>query len=89
MGRDSQPKTRQLARREHKASRRASYARILIVSEGSKTEPLYFEDIRATYQLHSANVEVQPSQLGTAPIHVVRYARLLFEAPDLLYLTEH
>jgi hypothetical protein len=83
MGRDNQPKARQLARRTQKVARRASYARILIVSEGSKTEPLYFEEIRTAYQLHSANVEVQPSQLGTAPLHVVRYARALFENGDL------
>jgi len=83
MGRDNQPKVRQLARREQKETRRASYVRILIVSEGSKTEPLYFEDIRAAYQLHSANVEVQPSQLGTAPIQVVKYAKQLFEEGDL------
>ncbi|MDD2767952.1 MAG: RloB family protein [Methylococcus sp.] len=83
MGRDNQPKARQLARREQKEACRAGYARILIVSEGSKTEPLYFQDIRAAYQLHSANVEVQPSQLGTAPIQVVKYARQLFEMGDL------
>lgn len=83
MGRDNPPKARQLARREQKESRRAGYARILIVSEGRKTEPLYFEEIRAAYQLHSANVEVQPSQLGTAPIQVVKYARQLFEKGDL------
>ncbi len=82
MGRDNQPKARQLARRERKVTRRASYARILIVSEGSKTEPLYFEAIRAKYQLHSANVAVQPSQLGTSPIQVVEYARQLFENGD-------
>lgn len=79
MGRDNQPKARQLARREQKDARRASYPRILIVSEGSKTEPLYFEEIRAAYRLHSANVEVQPSQLGTAPIQVVQYAKQIFE----------
>ncbi len=83
MGRDNQPKVRQLVRREQKEARRDSYARILIVSEGSKTEPLYFEEIRAAYQLHSANVAVQPSQLGTAPIQVVKYARQLFEKGDL------
>lgn len=83
MGRDNQPKVRQLARREQKVARRASYGRILIVSEGSKTEPLYFEDICATYHLHSANVEVQPSQLGTSPIQVVKYALQLFEKGDL------
>lgn len=83
MGRDNQPKVRQLARSAHKEGRRASYARILIVTEGSKTEPLYLEDIRAAYQLHSANVAVQPSQLGTAPIQVVRHALQLFEGGDL------
>lgn len=83
MGRDFQPKERQLARKAIKAERRAQYARILIVSEGSKTEPLYFEEIRSAYQLHSANVVVQPCQLGTAPIQVVQYAKQLIERGDL------
>jgi hypothetical protein len=83
MGRDNQPKERQLARKAIKAERRAPYARVLIVSEGTKTEPLYFEEIRAAYQLHSANVLVQPSQLGTAPIQVVQYAKQLIEEGDL------
>ncbi len=71
MGRDNQPKARQLARKDKKETRRASYARILIVTEGSKTEPLYFEDIRSAYQLHSANVAVQPGLLGTAPTRAI------------------
>lgn len=83
MGRDNQAKDRQLRRSSFKRAHRASYARILIVTEGSKTEPLYLEEIRATYQLHSANVEVQPGRLGTAPIQVVRYAQQLFEDGDL------
>lgn len=83
MGRDGQPKDRQLRRKAAKEARRASYSRILIVTEGSKTEPLYLEEIRARHQLHSANVAVQPGQLGTAPIQVVRYAQQLFEQGDL------
>lgn len=83
MGRDNQPKERQLRRRAAKEAQRASYARILIVTEGSKTEPLYLEEICAVHRLHSANVEVQPGQLGTAPIQVVSYARQLFEEGDL------
>lgn len=83
MGRDKQPKDRQLARRTHKETRRASYARILIVTEGSKTEPLYFNDIRAAYRLHLANIAVCSSQVGTAPIQVVTYAHQLFEKGDL------
>lgn len=83
MGRDNQPKARQLRRKIVKAAERASYSRILIVTEGSKTEPLYLEEIRATYQLHSANVEVQPGQRGTAPIQVVCYAQDLFKNGNL------
>lgn len=82
MGRDNQAKDRQLRRKASKEAQRASYARILIVTEGSKTEPLYLEEIRAVHHLHSANVEVQPGQLGTAPLQVVRYAQQLFEKGD-------
>lgn len=83
MGRDNQAKNRQLWRKTAKEARRASYDRVLIVTEGSKTEPLYLEEIRRAYRLNSANVEVQPSQQGTAPIQVVDYAQQLFEDGDL------
>lgn len=79
MGRDNSPKERQRRHLERKVNRRAGYERILIVSEGSRTEPDYFKEIRAEYRLHSANVEVQPGALGTQPIQVVEYARELFE----------
>lgn len=82
MARDNSPKERQKKQLERKQGRRASYDRILIVSEGSKTEPNYFREIRATHRLHTANVEVQPSELGTAPIQVVQYAQALFEDGD-------
>lgn len=78
MARDNSPKERQKKQLERKQGRRASYDRILIVSEGSKTEPNYFREIRAAYRLHTANVEVRPSELGTAPIQVVQYAHDLF-----------
>lgn len=82
MARDNSPKERQQKQLERKQGRRASYDRILIVSEGSKTEPNYFREIRAAYRLHTANVEVWPSELGTAPIQVVQYAQQLFESGD-------
>lgn len=82
MGRDDSPKERQRKQLERKRGRRASYDRILIVSEGSRTEPNYFREIRAAHRLHTANVAVQPSGLGTAPIQVVQYARDLFENGD-------
>ena len=82
MGNDNSPKERQRRQLQRKAGQRASYDRILIVSEGSKTEPNYFNEIRAAYRLHTANVQVRASQLGTAPIQVVQYARQLFEVGD-------
>lgn len=82
MGRDNSPKERQRKQLERKLGRRASYDRILIVSEGSKTEPNYFHEIRREFRLHTANVQVQPSDFGTSPIQVVRYARELFEKGD-------
>lgn len=82
MGRDNSPKERQRRQLERKLNRRASYDRILIVSEGSKTEPNYFKEICAEYRLHSANVEVRPSAFGTQPLQVVEYARELFLQGD-------
>lgn len=82
MARDNSPKERQKQQLERKQARRASHDRILIVSEGSKTEPLYFTEIRATYRLHTANVEVRACELGTAPMQVVQYAKALFEKGD-------
>jgi hypothetical protein len=82
MAQDNSSSIRQRAQLERKQNRRASYDRILIASEGTKTEPLYFEEIRRTYRLHTANVVVQPSELGTQPLQVVQYARDLFENGD-------
>lgn len=73
MARDNSARERQRQHLERKLARRASFDRILIVSEGSKTEPNYFTEIRQVYRLHTANVEVRPSELGTAPNQVVQY----------------
>jgi hypothetical protein len=83
MGRDNTPQIRQRAQLERKRSRRASYERILIVSEGSKTEPLYFCEIRSAKRLSTINVQVYASALGTQPSQVVEYAKQLFEEGDL------
>ena len=82
MARDNSPKERQRRQLERKLGRRAGYDRILIVTEGTKTEPNYFGEIRSTFRLHTANVGIYPGALGTAPIHVVEYARQLFEEGD-------
>jgi hypothetical protein len=80
VGRDNSPRERQRNELQRKLNRRASYDRILIVTEGAKTEPQYLKEIRSAYRLHTANVEVQHSELGTSPLQVVQYARDLFQA---------
>lgn len=82
MAKDHSAKERQRQQLERKQNNRASYDRILIVSEGSKTEPNYFSEIRSAYRLHTANVEVRPSEFGTSPLQVVQYARDLFDNGD-------
>ena len=82
MGKDKQPKIRQAEQLARKAGNRASYDRILIVSEGSKTEPLYLGEIRKQHRLQTTNVQVQHSQFGTSPLQVVEYAESLFVNGD-------
>lgn len=79
MGRDNQPKHRQAKQIARKQGKRQPYDRILIVCEGSKTEPLYFEEIRQHYWLPATHINVLQSQLGTDPLNVVRSAKDLFE----------
>lgn len=74
MVRDNHPRFRQLRKLQRKKAIRATYDRILIVTEGSKTEPLYFKEIRAAFRLNTANVEVVPSDYGTLPRQVAEYA---------------
>ena len=78
MGKDNQPKHRLAAQLLRKVGQRPSYDRILIVTEGSKTEPFYLGEIRSKFRLNTANVAVQPSQFGTTPLQVVEYAEHLF-----------
>ncbi len=45
MGRDNHPRNRQKRHLERKEAITQQFERILIVSEGSKTEPNYFSEI--------------------------------------------
>ena len=66
---------RGLSRRQ---PRRESYARALIVTEGAKTEPDYFGDLIAYYEISAANVEID-GRSGSSPMSVVNYGRELYE----------
>ena len=79
MGKDNQPKHRQFGRdlRRRPPFKEAS-ERLLIVCEGSRTEPNYLEEIRQEYKLASTRVRVHPSLFGTGPLQVVQFAEHLF-----------
>lgn len=62
---------------QRRASRRDPYKKILIVCEGEKTEPKYFEDIREYYRLNTVNVEVR-GDCGSDPMSVVNFAKQRF-----------
>lgn len=58
---------------------RAPYAKVLIVCEGEKTEPLYFNGLRDHYRLNSTNVEVT-GECGPDPLAVFNHAKLRYQA---------
>jgi hypothetical protein len=58
---------------------REPYEYLAIVCEGEKTEPYYFQELRADHSLSSANIHITPAP-GTDPPSVVTYGeRLLVE----------
>jgi len=63
---------------ERQKARRAPYAKVLVVCEGSKTEPLYFSELKDHYEINSANIMVDGSG-GSSPISVVKYGKKLYD----------
>ncbi len=61
-----------------KAARISPYDRVLIVCEGEKTEPYYFEDIKIHHDIDSANIVID-GNCGSSPISVVKHAFNIFE----------
>ena len=64
--------------RDHAQQRRkpvrAPYAKVLIVCEGEKTEPFYFNSLRDYYRLSSTNIEVT-GESGSSPLDVFNFAK--------------
>ncbi len=66
-------KATELARRQ---ASREPYDKVLIVCEGSKTEPNYLVELINHFKLSTANVEVDGSS-GSDPVSVVEHAEQL------------
>jgi len=75
-------KVRQARDLSRQKAKRAPYDRALIVCEGERTEPNYFEELVDHYRLNSANVMIT-GECGSSPMSVVNHARQLYrEAKD-------
>ena len=68
-------KPRQRGHLRRKGPKREPYNRVLIVCEGSKTEPSYFRSLVDRYRLSTANVEITGS--GSDPRALVNKAKSL------------
>ncbi len=63
---------------ERKKAKRAPYDKVLIVTEGEKTEPQYFKELKNHYRINSANIEIDGSS-DSSPESVVEYGKKLYE----------
>jgi len=63
---------------QRRIASRKPYDRVLIVCEGEKTEPFYFEEIKFSLEIDSANIEIDGT-CGSSPISVVKHAVTLFK----------
>lgn len=71
MARRNPKQARSLAR---SGSTRAPYAKVLIVCEGEKTEPNYFNELKNYYKINSANIVIT-GDCGSDPLSIFRDAK--------------
>lgn len=82
MGKDDlfrKRKEQKAAQLERTQGERAKGPRFLIICEGQKTEPYYFEDLCQFHQLRTSRVRIAPGGHGSSPDCVVTYAEELFD----------
>ena len=58
-------------RHRRRKAQRSPYDRVLIVCEGEKTEPNYFEWLRNEFRLNRANVVIAHRKSGLDPKHAI------------------
>lgn len=80
MARGQHTKPRHLKDARRKYPLRPPYDRVLVVTEGLRTEPNYVGELRSHYKLVSTQIVIRPCDSGTSPLQVVEYAlKLLVE----------
>lgn len=75
-------KAKQARDLQRRRAMRAAYDKVLIVCEGEKTEPNYFNELKDHYRLNSANIKVT-GECDSDPLSVFEYSRQKYrEAKD-------
>lgn len=67
-------KAKNAASLRRRAARRSPYDMVLIVCEGEKTEPNYFQALINDLQLNTANIKILKNTAGSAPRTIVDFA---------------
>jgi len=67
-------KPRPESQTKRRGPKREPYDRVLIVCEGEKTEPYYFNELKDHYRLSTANISVTPAS-GSDPLSIVHTAK--------------
>jgi len=65
--------------REESKGTKFPYERILIVTEGRKTEPNYFKEIRVQLRLSELFIKVLNCSTGTAPLQIVDFLEAILK----------
>lgn len=79
MGTDNLHHKRKAKSYERKLGKKPPGMRLLIVCEGSKTEPHYFSELRQDQRLKTANIRICGKECGSDPVSVVKYAEKIFD----------
>lgn len=77
MGTDNLFHKRKAKKLERKKPTRELYEKVLIVCEGSKTEPNYFNEIKDHYEIDTANIMIS-GECGSDPVSVVKHGEEIF-----------
>ncbi len=70
-------KAKQVSRLQRQNAKRKPYDKVLIVCEGEKTEPNYFNELKDHYEINTANIEID-GNCGSSPKSVVNHAINLY-----------
>ena len=71
-------KVKNIKNLSRKKAMRETYSKVLIVCEGEKTEPLYFTELKDTYEINSTNIEII-GDCDSCPKEIVRFAKNRFK----------